>query len=283
LNNDSVIDLNAAWRLLRVLKDQTPDEAGTRRAGDADSGAITLTPEGGWTIRAASPTTEAVALLDRLAPAMAAPGRRYVVAQIAQSLDGRTATARGCADRISGDADHQRLHQLRASVDAVVIGAGTALADSPQLTVRVVEGEQPQRVVLDRSRRLPPSHPLLADPVAPAIRLVATAAAGDDSNTLAVPGMAPSAVLDRLAACGLTRVLIEGGGNTVSRFLCSGCLDRLHLVVAPVLIGRGPAGLDLPPIDGMDQALRPSCRQHRLGDDVLFDLDLRAGKSSERG
>ena len=73
----------------------------------------------------------------------------------------------------------------------------------------------------------------------------------------------------------LRRVLVEGGGITVSRFLQAGLLDRLHVTVAPLLIGSGRAALTLPAIETLAQALRPRCRHFHLGEDVLFDLDLR--------
>src|SRR5687767_13582103 len=86
-----------------------------------------------------------------------------VVAQIGQSLDGRVATTTGHSHYINGPAGLAHLHRLRALVDAVVIGVGTALADDPQLTVRRVSGPQPARVVIDPSGRLPASARLLAD------------------------------------------------------------------------------------------------------------------------
>ncbi len=64
---------------------------------------------------------------------------------------------------------------------------------------------------------------------------------------------------------------------TVSRFLEAGLLDRLHVTVAPLLIGSGRPSLTLEPIASLDEAIRPACRHFRLGSDVLFDLDLRAG------
>jgi diaminohydroxyphosphoribosylaminopyrimidine deaminase/5-amino-6-(5-phosphoribosylamino)uracil reductase len=73
---------------------------------------------------------------------------------------------------------------------------------------------------------------------------------------------------------------IEGGANTVSRFMAAGCLDRLHIVVAPVVIGSGPAGLSLEPIETMDQALRPPVRTHSLGSEILFDCDLSAQRAA---
>src|SRR5262249_47119204 len=85
----------------------------------------------------------------------------------------------------------------------------------------------------------------------------------------------PHDVVRALAARGLRRLLVEGGGRTVSAFLSAGALDRLHVPVAPPVIGSGPVGIALPPIDRLTDALRPSATIHRLGDDVLFDCALR--------
>src|SRR5262245_14671654 len=86
-----------------------------------------------------------------------------VVAQIGQSIDGRVATNGGRGETINGAAGLDHLHRLRALVDAVVIGVGTAVADDPQLTVRRVEGPNPARVVIDPHGRLPGSARLLKD------------------------------------------------------------------------------------------------------------------------
>ena len=72
----------------------------------------------------------------------------------------------------------------------------------------------------------------------------------------------------------MRRVLIEGGAETVSRFLAAGCLDRLHVVVAPIIIGTGRPSFNLPPIERMHEALRAPMKIHRLDDEVLFDCDL---------
>jgi riboflavin biosynthesis pyrimidine reductase len=86
--------------------------------------------------------------------------------------------------------------------------------------------------------------------------------------------LAPAAILSALARCGLRRVLIEGGADTVSRFLAAGCLDRLHVVVSPIIIGSGRESVILPEIDRVDHALRPPIRVHVIDDEVLFDCDL---------
>ena len=206
-----------------------------------------------------------------------------VVGQIGQSLDGRIATESGHSKYINGPAGLAHLHRLRALVDAVVIGVGTALADDPQLTVRRVAGPQPARVVLDPNGRLPATAKVFANDGVR--RLLVTAegtrcAPPSGVEILTLPNadkhFAPPTILAALAERGLRRVLIEGGADTVSRFLAAGCLDRLHVMVAPIILGAGRASFILPPIERADQALRVPIHAHQLDDEVLFDCDLSA-------
>jgi diaminohydroxyphosphoribosylaminopyrimidine deaminase / 5-amino-6-(5-phosphoribosylamino)uracil reductase len=203
-----------------------------------------------------------------------------VIGQIGQSLDGRIATTTGRSHYINGAPGLAHLHRLRALVDAVVVGVGTALADDPQLTVRRVEGPNPARVVLDPRGRLAPSARLLSEDGARRIVVTQAGARCEPSGAeiLALPAvnghMSPAAILRALAEQGLRRVLIEGGADTVSRFLAEGCLDRLHVVVAPIILGDGRSSFALSPIDGVEEALRPPMRVHALDSETLFDCDL---------
>lgn len=206
-----------------------------------------------------------------------------VVGQLGQSLDGRIATNSGHSHYINGPAGLDHLHRLRALVDAVVVGVNTALVDNPQLTVRRVTGPCPARVILDPRGRLKPDARLLtADGCR---RLVVTTdkvqpTLPDGVEVVALPAadhhIAPATVLAALAARGFRRVLVEGGARTVSGFLTAGCLDRLHVLVAPVILGTGQSGLTLAPIERVDHALRPPTRAYPLDDEVLFDCDLSA-------
>jgi diaminohydroxyphosphoribosylaminopyrimidine deaminase/5-amino-6-(5-phosphoribosylamino)uracil reductase len=206
-----------------------------------------------------------------------------VVGQIGQSLDGRVATNSGHSHYINGPAGLAHLHRLRALVDAVVVGVGTALADDPQLTVRRVSGPHPARVVIDSGGRLPAGARMFAsDGVR---RLVMTTLdtrpqLPAEIEIVHLPStqgrIAPQAILAALSERGLRRVLIEGGAETVSRFLAAGCLDRLHVVVSPVIIGSGRPSFILPPVEHVQEALRAPMHIHRLDDEVLFDCDLSA-------
>lgn len=222
-------------------------------------------------------------LLDCLLPLTARRGG-LAIAQLGQSLDGRIATDSGASHYINGLASRVHLHRLRALVDGVLVGAGTVAADDPQLSVRHVEGRNPWRVVLDPRGRLGAGYHVFQSGEAPTLHLVGRGAprlagVGAHVERLELPagaqGVTPRAILDALAERGLARVLIEGGGATVSRFVEADVLHRLHLLVAPLLIGSGRAGLSLPPIDSLDQARRPPSRCFPLGDDTLFDLRLR--------
>ena len=206
-----------------------------------------------------------------------------VVGQIGQSLDGRAATATGHSHYINGAEGLDHLHRLRALMDAVVVGVGTALVDDPLLTVRRVAGPHPARVVIDPNGRLPAAARAFRDDGVR--RLVITA---KDAGTqppagierVALPSaqgrIDPCDILRSLAARGLWRILIEGGPATVARFLEARCLDRLHVVVAPIILGGGRSSLDLAPITRCEEALRPHTVTHVLGNEVLFDCDLSA-------
>ena len=206
-----------------------------------------------------------------------------VVGQIGQSIDGRIATVTGHSKYINGPAGLAHLHRLRALVDAVLVGIGTAVADDPLLTVRRCAGPSPARIVLDPRGRLSPGAKVLGDdgvrrlvivadgvtPKLPAgVEVVPVAAANGE--------IAPSAILAALAERGFARILIEGGAHTVSRFIAAGCLDRLHVMVAPIMLGAGQAGVTLKPIATADLALRAPMRAHLIGEEVLLDCDLTA-------
>lgn len=212
--------------------------------------------------------------------------RPFVVAQLGQSLDGRIATPSGESRWINRDAALDHVHRLRANVDAVVVGIGTLVADDPMLNVRRVEGRNPARVVIDPSGRLPAGGRWLADDGARRIVIRAADVAGAavvptgvEEIRLARVGatLDPHAIVAALNGCGLRSMLIEGGARTVSQFLDAGAVDRLHLLVAPVILGSGKTGLDLAPIARLSDAMRPAAEVHVLADgDVLFDCDMRS-------
>ncbi|MCZ4314464.1 RibD family protein [Comamonadaceae bacterium G21597-S1] len=217
--------------------------------------------------------------------------RPWVIAQLGQSLDGCIATRTGDARFVNGPDILTHLHRLRALADAVIVGAGTVAIDDPQLTVRHVPGRNPARILFDPQLQLASRIAgvrCLADAQSPVWWMcdarwqdAATQLVGAQ-RVLAVPDLLRSdgtprigAALDALHARGLGLLFVEGGGVTVSRFLAQGALDRLHLAVAPLIIGSGRPGLRFPGPDHLGDCRRPVFHMYTLGSDQLWDLDMR--------
>ncbi len=203
----------------------------------------------------------------------------FLFAQVGQSLDGRIATTTGDARDISGADGLRHLHRCRALVDAVVVGVRTALHDDPRLTVRLVRGTSPARVVIDPKGRLPDGARVFqADGTRRIVVQATTTPRPEGIEVIRLPArdgwIDPTAIAAALAARGLARILIEGGGVTIARFLETRLLDRLHVAIAPLIIGSGPAGLRTTPVASLAEALRPETRVYGLDTDVVFDCRL---------
>jgi diaminohydroxyphosphoribosylaminopyrimidine deaminase / 5-amino-6-(5-phosphoribosylamino)uracil reductase len=231
-------------------------------------------------------------LLELYLPICAArTGHPVTVGHIGQSLDGYIATQTGESRFVTGQQNIVHLHRLRALADAVVVGAGTVAADDPRLTTRLVPGTNALRVVLDPRRRLARHHGLFTDGEAPTLVVCDEQLAADgpqrigNAEILGVPATAGrldlGALLERLRRRGCHFVFVEGGGVTVSAFLEAQLLDRLHVAVAPLLIGDGRPGVRLPGQASLDDRVRLRHRVFRMGDDILFDCDLRSPRPGD--
>ena len=290
-----------AWQLIlavrqRVRSDGFPldglglrsDPTGTANfvaANEADA-LLAVNRDGGW--RSFVELSEEVRqIFDLYLPlTLGSESRPSTLAHLGQSLDGRIATEGGDSYYVTGAANILHLHRLRALSDAVIVGAGTVKHDDPQLTTRRAPGENPVRVVIDTERRLAGPYKVFTDSAAPTL-LVSRAGAGaeplpDHIRVLELEAEAdrlpPAAIVAALRAEGLHSLFVEGGGVTVSRFLAAGVLDRLQVAVAPLIIGSGRPAFTLPAVARLAEAQRPPCRRFEMGEDVLFDFDLRGQK-----
>ncbi len=179
-------------------------------------------------------------------------GRPHVTWKYAATLDGRSAAADGTSRWITGEPARQDVHRLRAESDAIVVGVGTVLADDPELTARPPRGEQPLRVVVDRTGRLPADAKII-----PALVLAGS----------------PAEVLAELAARQIVSVLLEGGPTLAGAFLAAGLVDRVLGYIAPALLGDGPAALTGAGVGTISAAIRFRLDDvTRVGDDVRLTL-----------
>jgi riboflavin-specific deaminase-like protein len=213
-------------------------------------------------------------------------GGSYVIGQLGQSLDGRIATPTGASKYINGQEALRHLHRIRAETDAVIVGVGTAIADDPQLTTRHVAGPNPVRVVIDPRGRLPAGLRMLHDGAAPVLVVTCPERRAPEGAEVLHLGcgasghIEPREIVAALAARGLTRLLVEGGAETLARFLNAGAVNELHLMVAPIVLGSGKTGLNLAPISELDQAMRPMVRTMRFKDgDMLCMCDLQTERA----
>lgn len=214
-----------------------------------------------------------------------------VTVHYAQSLDGRIATCTGDSQWIGGPASLRLAHQLRAEHAAVLVGVGTALADDPRLTVRLVEGRSPVRIVLDSRLRLPMTSNLLVDGAAPTCVATTPAAAAERVAAIRAHGVDVLVVepddrgqvdLRRLLAClgqdrGIDSVLIEGGGSVITSALREGLVERLVVCIAARLIGSGVAAVGDLGVTRLSES--PGFREAQfslLEGDVIFEGRLGA-------
>ena len=214
-------------------------------------------------------------------------GRPHVILKTAATMDGKTATATGHSRWVTGPASRRFVHRLRGWVDAIMVGAGTALADDPELTCRLPRGNNPWRVVVDSYLRLSPKARVL-DPAAPPGCLVACGpeASLEDERRLTAAGAQVlrlplaqeggvdlAALLQELGARGITSLLAEGGAGLAWSLAAHGLVDEVMYFYAPKLVGglQAPPMLAGPGVEAMDRAIaleRPLVR--RFGDDVML-------------
>ncbi len=220
-------------------------------------------------------------------------GRPFVTVKAAQSLDGKIATRTGASRWISSPPARAWTHHLRSRVDAILVGVETVLKDDPRLTARSRgTAKQPLRIVLDSKLRTPAKARLFSqrDPIliatlqtAPKDRERRLVRAG--AQVLRLPGekgrVSLKALLRYLARKEVTHLLIEGGGEVIASALAARAVDRLAILVAPILVGgrQAPTLMEGEGIGSLAQAIRlEDLTVRRLGPDLLVQAAVRFKK-----
>ena len=195
-------------------------------------------------------------------------GRPLVTVHYAQTIDGRIASRTGDARWVSGESSLRLAHELRAAHDAVLVGIGTVLADDPKLTVRLVPGAQPVRIVVDSALRIPLDSSVLRTEDARTI--IATTPGASEERATAIRARGATvlrvsadadgrvdlhALLARLRMDGIRSLLMEGGRAVITAALRERLVDRLTVCIAPKVLGEGIAAIGDLHIDRLRDAL----------------------------
>jgi GTP cyclohydrolase II len=232
------------------------------------------------------PIGEAVDVAPLLGRATPPSWRPYVVLKYAQTVDGRIATRRGEAKWISSDAERRISHGLRAACDAVLVGVGTAIIDDPQLTVRMVPGPSPLRVVLDSTLRLPSTARVLDERAG---TVVMTTEPSSEERRAALRarsvgvhvvdagprGVDLASALQTLRGLGVGSLLVEGGARVITSFFAENLVDRLVVGIAPTIMGTGIDAVGDLGVARVAESIRLTNRSvHQAGGDLLVAADV---------
>ena len=216
-------------------------------------------------------------------------GRPFVTVKAAQSLDGKIATRTGSSRWISGPAARRWVHQLRSRVDAILVGVETIVKDNPRLTCRnPFTRTQPIRVILDSQLRTPPSARVFSSR-SPVVIATTSRAPRDRERKLRHKGaeivrlptaggrVSIPALLKKLARREISHLMIEGGGETIASALAAGVVDRIALIVAPIVVGGREAqtAVEGVGIDSLSKSMKlKNFKVRPLGSDLLMTGDL---------
>jgi len=209
--------------------------------------------------------------------------RPYVILNAAMTLDGKIATKKGDS-RISSKDDLVRVHKIRASVDAIMVGINTVLVDDPSLKVKYCEGKNPIRVVVDSKAKTPITSRIILDKYAPTLIAVTKKAPIDRVDKLKEAGskiilcgegekVDLTILFKALKEMGIEKVLVEGGGNINWSVISQGLFDELQVTMGPFIVG-GRDAITLVEGDGvekMHEGIRVRLHKvEQLGDEVIL-------------
>lgn len=216
-------------------------------------------------------------------------GAPFVTVKYAQTLDGRIATATGHSKWISSEASRQYAHELRSIHDAIMVGKGTVINDDPDLTVRLVKGRNPTRVVVDSTLQIPEDARVLRNQEK-AHTIIATTSRGapEKNDRLTRKGIEVlitdtgedgrvdlQKLLVELGRRNISSVLVEGGSEIITSLIAARIPDRLIAIMAPKIAGSGIEAIGDLGIAKMDDSILLKIKDiFRKGDDVIIDTRI---------
>ena len=202
----------------------------------------------------------------------------YLIAHLAQTLDGFIATESGESKYISSDDNLTHIHMIRAISDIIIVGYKTVELDNPMLTTRYVKGKSPMRIIIDKNNKLSKKYNVFKNCDGRTYKLISDNIKIKSNNIFQLPLIEDKFdVYDIYSLMKKLRkkiVFIEGGGSTVSDFYNKDILDRLHICISPSILGKGRSSFITQRRRSLDGVLKHKANYSKMGKDILCDIDL---------
>ncbi|OGW74656.1 MAG: hypothetical protein A2Z72_01025 [Omnitrophica bacterium RBG_13_46_9] len=216
--------------------------------------------------------------------------RPYITLKFAQTIDGRIAARDGSSKWISCPESRKFAHRLRAENDGILVGVNTILKDDPSLTTRLVKGKSPARIIIDGKLRTPLGSRVVKSAKSVRTIVITTPKAPVRKiKTLERKGVkiliAPASKKDNVDIGGIVRILyrkgikrllVEGGGKTITSFIRSGLADRVFIIISPKILGSGVESIGDLGIYNIKSALKLRIKEiKRAGKDAIYRAYLK--------
>ena len=200
----------------------------------------------------------------------------YLIAHLAQTLDGFIATNSGESKYISSNDNLTHIHMIRAISDIIIVGYKTVELDNPMLTTRLVTGKSPMRIIIDPSLKLTNRLNIFKDGNK---NIVFTQKVSNKKLNNTIIYKLPKKnftklIYQKIIDLNFNYILVEGGATTISNFLEQELLDIMQFIIAPIIIGSGIDSVKLKSISNLKYALRPKSRLYKLGDEMIASLEF---------
>ncbi len=202
----------------------------------------------------------------------------YLIAHIAQTLDGFIATESGESKYISSDDNLTHIHMIRAISDIIIVGNKTIELDNPMLTTRHVKGASPMRIIIDKNNKLSKKYNVFKNSDGHTYKLISDNIKTKSDNIFQLPLIEDKFdvydIYNLMKKLRKKIIFIEGGGATVSDFYNKNILDRLHICISPSILGKGKSSFITQRRKSLDDELNHKIKYSKMGKDILCDIDL---------
>ena len=204
--------------------------------------------------------------------------KTYLIGHLAQTLDGFIATKSNESKYISSKENLTHIHMLRAISDIILVGSNTVKSDNPMLTTRLVKGENPMRIILDKSDKISKKYNVFSNKDGNGYKIISDKLKQKNPNIFQLPlvdnQFDERDIISLLTKLNKKIVFIEGGGKTISRFYKKDLLDKLHLCISPIILGEGISSFVIPKQRSLKEVDEHKISYIKMGSDILCDIDL---------